>query len=91
MGRRLSVSDYIIAGTYNLINNAAMMVERGLGCAVCFHLGLEYDNLRFVPLSPAVETGAVIVWKKNQIASQAVYKFIDFLKKYKMSISENLE
>lgn len=41
MGRRLSVSDYIIAGTYNLINNAAVMVERGLGCAVCFHLGLE--------------------------------------------------
>ena len=80
-----------IVGTYNLINNAAVMVERGIGCAVCFHLGIEYDNLRFVPLSPAVETGAVIVWKKNQIASQAVYKFIDFLKKYKMSISENLE
>lgn len=76
-----------IVGTYNLINNAAVMVEKGIGCALCFNLGVTFDKLRFVPLLPAVETGAVIVWKKNQIASQAVYKFIDFLKKYKMSIS----
>lgn len=78
-----------IVGTYNLINNAAVMVERGIGCALCFHLGIDYNNLRFIPLLPAVETGAVIVWKKNQIASQAVYKFIDFLKKCRESISEN--
>lgn len=76
-----------IVGTYNLINNAAVMVEKGIGCALCFNLGVTFDKLRFVPLLPAVETGAVIVWKKNQIASQAVYRFIDFLKKYKMSIS----
>ena len=76
-----------IVGTYNLINNAAVMVEKGIGCALCFNLGVTFDKLRFIPLLPAVETGAVIVWKKNQIASQAVYKFIDFLKKYKMSIS----
>ncbi|MGN1158477.1 MAG: LysR family transcriptional regulator, partial [Agathobacter sp.] len=78
-----------IVGTYNLINNAAVMVEKGIGCALCFNLGVTFDKLRFVPLLPAVETGAVIVWKKNQIASQAVYRFIDFLKKYKMSISED--
>ena len=78
-----------IVGTYNLVNNAAVMVEKGIGCALCFNLGVTFDKLRFVPLLPEVETGAVIVWKKNQIASQAVYKFIDFLKKYKMSISED--
>ncbi len=39
MGRRLSVSDYIIAGTYNLINNAAMMVERGLAALFVSILG----------------------------------------------------
>lgn len=77
-----------VVGTHNLINNAAVMVEKGIGCALCFNLGIAYDNLCFVPLMPAVETGAVIVWKKNQIASRAVHEFIRFLKKYKMSISE---
>lgn len=41
-----------IAATYNLIVNAAFMVERGLGAALCFDLGTVFENLRFVPLAP---------------------------------------
>lgn len=76
-----------IVGTCNLINNAAVMVEKGIGCVLCIHLGINYRNLKFVPLSPALETGSVIVWKKNQLNSQIVYKFIELLKKYRKSIS----
>lgn len=72
-----------VAGTYNLINNAAVMVEKGIGVALCFDLGTSYNNLQFIPLSPSIETGAVIVWKKNQIVSQTTHQFIEFLKKYK--------
>ena len=73
-----------VVGTYNLINNAAVMVEKRIGAALCFDLGNSYDNLQFIPLSPSIETGAVLVWKKNQIVSQTTYRFIEFLKKYKL-------
>lgn len=72
-----------VAGTYNLINNAAVMVEQGIGAAVCIDFKNHYDKLRFIPLYPPMETGSVIVWKKSQSASQATYKFIEFLKKCK--------
>lgn len=65
-----------IAATYNLIVNAAFMVEQGLGVALCFDLGAVFENLRFVPLWPRMETGSVLVWKKNQALSSAQAQFI---------------
>ena len=65
-----------IAATYNLIVNAAFMVEQGLGAALCFDLGAVFENLRFVPLWPRMETGSVLVWKKNQALSSAQAQFI---------------
>ena len=65
-----------IAATYNLIVNAAFMVEQGLGAALCFDLGIVFENLRFVPLAPRMETGSVLVWKKNQALSSAQAQFI---------------
>ena len=50
------------------------------GAAFCFHLDMEYDGLRFVPLAPRLETGAVLAWKKNQIFSSAATRFIETLK-----------
>lgn len=69
-----------IAGTYNLLNNAATMVAENIGVALCFELGVHYDGLKFVPLSPRLETGSVIVWQKNQMLSEATKQFIEMLK-----------
>lgn len=69
-----------IAATYNLIVNAAFMVEQGLGVALCFDLGTVFENLRFIPLSPRMETGSVLVWKKNQTLSAAQSLFIQHIK-----------
>ncbi len=69
-----------IAATYNLIVNAAYMVERGLGAALCFDLGTVFENLRFVPLAPRMETGSVLVWKKNQTLSAAQSLFIQHIR-----------
>lgn len=69
-----------IAAYYNLIVNAAFMVERGLGVAVCFDLGAVFENLRFIPLSPRMETGSVLVWKKNQTLSSAQMRFIQHVR-----------
>ena len=69
-----------IAAVYNLIVNAAFMVERGLGVAICFDLGAVFENLRFIPLLPRMETGSVLVWKKNQALSMANTLFIQHIK-----------
>ena len=69
-----------IVATYNLIVNAAFMVEQGLGVALCPNLGTVFENLRFIPLAPRMETGSVLVWKKNQALSVAHTLFIQHIK-----------
>lgn len=69
-----------IVGTYNLLNNAATMVAENIGAALCFELGVHYDGLKFIPLSPKLETGSVIVWQKNQILSEPTKQFIEMFK-----------
>ena len=70
-----------IAAVYNLILNAASMVECGVGVALCFDLGAAfYEDLCFIPLTPALETGSVLVWKKNQTLGAAISQFMDYLK-----------
>ena len=72
-----------VAATYNLIVNAANMVRHGVGVALCFDLDFKYNDLKFIPLSPAIETGAVLVWKKNQMFTNTVHRFIEFLRNTK--------
>ena len=65
-----------IAGTYNLILNAANMVCNHVGAALGFLIGNISDELRFVPLFPVLETGTVLVWKKDQVFSPAAEQFL---------------
>lgn len=67
--------------TYNLIYNAAMMVEQGIGVALCLKLENNFRNLRFIPLSPSLELGSVLVWKKNQVFSPAAAAFMRHIRK----------
>ena len=69
-----------IAATFNLILNAANMVRCGVGAALGFDLNLAFDDLRFLPLSPAMETGTVLVWKKDQVLSAVVEAFHQHIK-----------
>lgn len=69
-----------IAATFNLVLNAANMVRCGVGTALCFDLNMAFDDLRFLPLSPRMETGTVLVWKKDQILAPAVEAFHQHIK-----------
>ena len=70
-----------ITATYNLILNAASMVERGVGVVLCFDLGATfYEDLCFIPLAPTLETGSVLVWKKNQTLGAATSQFMRYLR-----------
>lgn len=69
-----------IAASYNLGINAATMVRNGVGTALFIDLGAIYEDLCFVPFSPTLETGSVLVWKKNQMASECSAAFIEYIK-----------
>lgn len=71
-----------IAATGNLLYNEAMLVESGMGAALCIRLNSAYENLRFIPLAPAVETRTALIWKKDSIFSPATAAFIDAAREY---------
>ncbi len=73
-----------IAATYNLVYNAAIMVNAGIGYAVTLDKLIntsDITNLCFIPLSPRLESGLDIVWKKHQVFSPAAKIFLDRLQK----------
>ncbi len=73
-----------IAATYNLVYNAAIMVEAGLGYAITLDKLVktsETSSLCFRPLSPKLESGLDIAWKKYQVFSPAAKIFLTALKK----------
>ena len=69
-----------IAASFNLILNAANMVRYGVGTALSFDLNFSFDDLRFIPLSPSMDTGTVLVWKKDQVLTPAVEAFHQHIK-----------
>ena len=71
-----------IAATYNLIYNASLMVEEGLGCALALDRLVNTtgdSQLCFRPLEPRLEVRLYVVWKKFQVFSKAAAKFLSTL------------
>ncbi|UTY40182.1 LysR family transcriptional regulator [Allocoprobacillus halotolerans] len=69
--------------TYNLINNPALLVEEGGGYALTFGniIQLHDDSpLCFKPLSPRLEEGIHIAWKKYHVFSKQSETFLELLK-----------
>ena len=56
------------------------MVRNHVGIALGFLIGNISDELRFIPLSPALETGTVLVWKKDRAFSPAAMEFLKRIK-----------
>lgn len=68
-----------IVATYNLIYNAAKMTEVGVGYSISLENLINTSgksNLCFRPLSPKLESGLDIVWKRHQVFSQAAKLFL---------------
>ena len=70
-----------VVATYNLVFNASLLVDEGLGYAICFDklINTTGSNLCFRPFSPKLEASAWIVWKKYQVFSKAARTFLECL------------
>ena len=81
-----------VVTTYNLAYNAAIMVEEGIGYAITLDKIVDTSsesNLCFRPLSPRLESGLNIVWKKHQVFSAAAEKFLKEIQaKFSSSLSD---
>lgn len=71
-----------IVTTFNLVYNAAIMVEAGIGYAVTID-GITdtspSSNLCFRPMEPRLESGLSLIWKKHQVFPPAAKEFINRL------------
>ena len=68
-----------IVTTFNLVYNAAIMVEAGLGYAVTIDKianTTESSDLCFRPLEPRLDSGLNIIWKKYQVFSSPAELFL---------------
>jgi hypothetical protein len=73
-----------ITTTYNLLYNASIMVEEGMGYALCLDKIVRTSGgspLCFRPLEPKLEVGLHIAWKKYQFFSKAAEKFLECLQR----------
>lgn len=78
-----NIEDFNIVATYNLIYNAALMVEENIGYALCLDRLINTSGnskLCFKPLTPRLEANLNIIWKKHQVFSNAANKFLDQLR-----------
>lgn len=68
-----------IVATYNLIFNASLLVEEGIGYALCLDKLINTtgnSNLCFRPLSPRLECCLDIVWKKHHTLTSSALEFL---------------
>lgn len=67
-----------VVATYNLVFNASLLVEEGVGCALCLDklIHTQGTSLCFRPFTPRLEASACLVWKKYQVFSKAAETFL---------------
>ncbi|MFY0217319.1 LysR family transcriptional regulator [Bacillus cereus] len=72
-----------VIGTYNLLYNASLLVKENIGYALCIDKLMntsEESTLCFRPLSPKLEAGLNILWKKHQTFSSATKIFLTYMR-----------
>lgn len=68
-----------IVATYNLLFNGSLMVDEGIGYAICFDRIINVtgdSSLCFRPLSNRLEMEMCLAWKKYQVFTKANERFL---------------
>ena len=81
---RKEPSELRTVATYNLIYNASLMVDEGMGYAFTLDklVNTTGGHLCFRPLKPRLELGMYLVWKKSQLFSKAAELFLEGLQEH---------
>lgn len=77
------LSSLNITVAYNLLFNASLFVEEGLGYAISFDKIINTSgnsNLTFRPLNPPLDIEMYFIWKKYQMFSKPAEKFLQQLR-----------
>ncbi|MBT9779657.1 LysR family transcriptional regulator [Clostridium sp. MCC353] len=72
-----------VMANYTLLSNIVLLVQEGVGCAICLDGALAIGSrpeVTFVPLMPERTTRSVFLWKKNRMFSPAASLFIQMIK-----------
>lgn len=72
-----------IVSTYTLLYNATLMVEEGLGYAICFDRLINTTGsspLCFKPLHPQISVDYYFIWKKYKVLNKQSQYFLDLVK-----------
>ncbi|MDO5294209.1 MAG: LysR family transcriptional regulator [bacterium] len=81
----IDLSQLQIVATYNLLYNASLLVEEGVGYALCLDRIIStthYNELTFRPFTPSLNVGMYLVWKKNHTLSKVCSHFFNEFQKY---------
>ena len=73
-----------LVGSFDLIRNASVFVEHGIGCVLTFDklITITDDSpLTFRPLKPDLHTPLHLAWKKHQIFSRAAQVYLEMVHK----------
>lgn len=76
----VAFDDLKIVGHFNLIFNVLPLVQQQVGAALAIEGVLDPKNhmgVRFVPLSPRVQTHTILAWRKHRLQSPITEAFID--------------
>ena len=77
------LSEFNVVATYSLLYNGSLMVEEGMGYALCLNNIINTtgnSKLCFRPFSPSLELGISLVWKRYQVFSKAAEKFLNSMR-----------
>lgn len=74
-------ADLNIVATYSLLYNGSILVDEGIGYAITLDkiINTNESNLCFRPLTPILQAGLCIVWKKYQVFTKAAELFLNTL------------
>ena len=80
-----------VNATGNLPYNMALLARQDVGAFLTIRLHCTYEGLRFIPLSPPLESSTVLAWKKTETFPPAVTALLEHIKKCLTSISDHPE
>lgn len=76
-----NLHNFKIVGTYNLLYNASLLVKESQNAALCIDgiINTKDSGLVFIPFSPPLTANINIIWKRNQVFSNAAGLFLERL------------